>query len=169
MTKKIKLESDIINIKEKDTQRKIGYCQGGDLILRNSSTGSTVLSGTGNSIILRPNGDNDDSGQVTLDHNGILHQNSQTIYNNSSGTVDFPISNYGKGLYYVRTADGDGLALYVDADTYLCYPRNNSSRLMLKIISASSNAILQAISQNSAGTIIAYPKITKITRLVCFN
>ena len=66
----------------KDTgNATLGYAQGGTMILRHTSSGQTLLSGSGGTLYFRPSGTSSDSGQCTISSSGnLLVSGGVTMY-----------------------------------------------------------------------------------------
>lgn len=91
--------------------------KGGNNLLRNNSTGATVLSsaGTGdNAIWFRPNGDSNTTKQAYIDTNGRLITSDEIIgglgygqFRAAQGNYGFFIRNDGDSTYFMLTNSGD--------------------------------------------------------------
>ena len=74
------------NINIENTGTNIGYQQGGQLTLRNNGNGVTIVSGTGDSVLLRPKGSTDETAQFKVSSTGVISVGNVSIVASGSNT-----------------------------------------------------------------------------------
>lgn len=74
------------NINLENTGTNVGYQQGGQLTLRNNGNGVTIVSGTGDSVLLRPKGSTDETGQFKVSSTGAISVGNVSIVASGSNT-----------------------------------------------------------------------------------
>lgn len=74
------------NINLEDTGTNVGFQQGGNTILRNNGSGVTIVSGSGDSVLLRPKGSTDSSAQFKISSSGVISLNEVSIISSGSNS-----------------------------------------------------------------------------------
>lgn len=74
------------NINVRDTGTDVGYQQGGQMVLRNNGNGVTIVSGTSDSVLLRPKGSTDASVQFKINSAGVISVNEVAVVASGSNS-----------------------------------------------------------------------------------
>ena len=74
------------NINLENTGTDVGYQQGSNMVLRNNGSGVTIVSGSGDSVLLRPKGSTDSSVQFKINSTGVISVNEVSVVASGSNS-----------------------------------------------------------------------------------